>query len=445
MATNEILQFASTDTGTNLLTQAEYSADAQRTTGNQPGIARSKLVNKSLRQASTLAAGLAQFIATYQANNVVDSLTPAQIATYLYNALQGSLAVTPPQFDNDTSIATTAFVQRALGNRAASVGYTANATQPATDWGKTTVFTGTGNFTVTTPSVAGVPIGATLEYANFANNSVTIQSVGPNFQGSGFSATTTFTILPGQAITAVYDGASFDIVNFSGPVATRPQFDSSLLQANTAFVQRALGNMRGINYTANSTLTISPDQVGQGWISGGGTNTFILPLSSAVPEGATIYIYCQGGTATVQRQGSDNIGVGLSTINTSFFMTSNEFVTLVRNGAGWQVLNGSPMLPNCGLYANSKAQSGYTRFPNGIILQWGRVNAGNTGGVYDVSFPITFPNAGFAGMANDWSNSVTGSDINAVDFLTQTYMRVWCCTNADTVNESNFWWFAVGY
>lgn len=93
MATNEILPFASTNTGTNLLTQAEYAADAQRTTGNQPGIARSKLVNKSLRQASLLAAGLAEFIADYQANNVTDSLTPQNIADYLLAAITTNIPI----------------------------------------------------------------------------------------------------------------------------------------------------------------------------------------------------------------------------------------------------------------------------------------------------------------------------------------------------------------
>jgi len=116
MATNEILQFAETDTGTNLLTQAEYAADSQRPIGNQPGVARSKLVNKALRQASLIAAGLAEYIADNQANNVTDALTPQNIADYLQAAITGALGVTPPQFDNDTSLATTAFVQRALGN-----------------------------------------------------------------------------------------------------------------------------------------------------------------------------------------------------------------------------------------------------------------------------------------------------------------------------------------
>lgn len=93
MATNEILPFASTNTGTNLLTQAEYTSDAQRTIGHQPGIARAKLENKALRQASIMASGLAQFIASYQSQNVTDSLTNAQIAEYLYNAIQGIIVI----------------------------------------------------------------------------------------------------------------------------------------------------------------------------------------------------------------------------------------------------------------------------------------------------------------------------------------------------------------
>lgn len=95
MATNEILQFATANTGTNLLTQAEYSADAQRTTGHQPGIARSKLENKVLRQASLMASGLAQFIAAYQANNVTDGLTAQNIADYLLAAITANIPTVP--------------------------------------------------------------------------------------------------------------------------------------------------------------------------------------------------------------------------------------------------------------------------------------------------------------------------------------------------------------
>lgn len=88
MATNEILQFAETDTGTNLLTQAEYLAHAQRPIGNQPGVARSKLVNKVLRQSSLIAAAVAQFIADNQTNNVVDTAAPADIADWIEAAVR---------------------------------------------------------------------------------------------------------------------------------------------------------------------------------------------------------------------------------------------------------------------------------------------------------------------------------------------------------------------
>lgn len=90
MATNDILAAVSTDTGTNLLTQAEYVADAQRLTGNQPGIARSKLVNKMLRQSSLVVAALAQYVADGQATNVTDSLTPAALAALLKRTIQAS-------------------------------------------------------------------------------------------------------------------------------------------------------------------------------------------------------------------------------------------------------------------------------------------------------------------------------------------------------------------
>lgn len=127
MATNEILQFASTNTGTNLLTQAEYSADAQRTTGNQPGIARSKLVNKALRQASLLAAGLAEFIADYQANNVTDSLTPQNIADYLLAAIQANIPIVP-----DASTTVKGKVQLATATEAQAFADALKALTPST-------------------------------------------------------------------------------------------------------------------------------------------------------------------------------------------------------------------------------------------------------------------------------------------------------------------------
>lgn len=177
MATNEILRFAETDTGTNLLTQAEYLADSQRPIGNQPGVARSKLVNKALRQASLIAAGLAEYIADNQSNNVTDALTPQNIADYLQAALTGALGVTPPQFDNDTSLATTAFVQRALGNVAETLSISTTQALNASHAGKVINTFGAGTITITLPAGSSLANGSVIEFFSTAPN-VTIQRAG---------------------------------------------------------------------------------------------------------------------------------------------------------------------------------------------------------------------------------------------------------------------------
>ncbi len=96
MATNEILVFGDTASGGNILTQAAYAADAQRNIGHQPGTARQELENKVLRQVSLVCAAIAQAVADNQAVNIVDTLTPANLATYFITAirnLQGTITV----------------------------------------------------------------------------------------------------------------------------------------------------------------------------------------------------------------------------------------------------------------------------------------------------------------------------------------------------------------
>ncbi len=87
MATNEILPFAQ-GVGANVQDQASYTAEPLRSSGNVAGIARSNVNNKALRQASVIAAGIAQFMADRQANNITDSATPANISAWMALAVQ---------------------------------------------------------------------------------------------------------------------------------------------------------------------------------------------------------------------------------------------------------------------------------------------------------------------------------------------------------------------
>lgn len=83
MGTNNFLEFCGTDTGTNLLSQGDYAASSDRTSGNKPGVASSALVNKALRQSAFISSQFAQYIADTLSVNVLDdgnaTRTQAQI------------------------------------------------------------------------------------------------------------------------------------------------------------------------------------------------------------------------------------------------------------------------------------------------------------------------------------------------------------------------------
>ncbi len=79
--TNDFEQFCPTDTGTNLETLVAYGTDPDRISGNKPGVASSKLNNRALRQASAIAAALAQVMANVTGDNVLDDATQINLVT----------------------------------------------------------------------------------------------------------------------------------------------------------------------------------------------------------------------------------------------------------------------------------------------------------------------------------------------------------------------------
>lgn len=95
MATNNFLPFCPTDTGNNLLTQVQYAGAADRTNGVQPGIASSKLNNKSVRQANVLASQIAQFVCNKTGSDMLDDGD----LTVLLATLTAAFAPTTQEYD----------------------------------------------------------------------------------------------------------------------------------------------------------------------------------------------------------------------------------------------------------------------------------------------------------------------------------------------------------
>lgn len=86
MSTNDFLPFCSTDTGSNLESQADYLADPARLIGNQPGVASSKFVNKAARQSAFITSQLAQYISNINAADVLDNGNTSALLTLIQGA-----------------------------------------------------------------------------------------------------------------------------------------------------------------------------------------------------------------------------------------------------------------------------------------------------------------------------------------------------------------------
>lgn len=96
MATNNFKAFG-IGSGANVTSQADYEALAALLTGFQSGKASSAQINKALRQSSTMAYVLAQFIADSASVDVLDNGTPA---TILANLKSSMTALTPGRLLN---------------------------------------------------------------------------------------------------------------------------------------------------------------------------------------------------------------------------------------------------------------------------------------------------------------------------------------------------------
>lgn len=126
MPSNDILPFA-TGANPNVITQAAYAALAARLNGFQAGIAQPAEVNKALRQASFVAAMLAQFTANKANVNVVDNGDLNAFEAQLLAAINGVAAqaigagnfATNPQLAAEASVRASADTTEAQARQAA--------------------------------------------------------------------------------------------------------------------------------------------------------------------------------------------------------------------------------------------------------------------------------------------------------------------------------------
>lgn len=266
MATNSILPFASTDTSTNLLTDAEYSADGQRLIGNQPGVARLKLVNKALRQSSIVSAGIAQLIADAQATNVTDALTAAQIATLFKAALSSSgLFTTAARFDSSTKVATTEFLQR-MGVQFNSLkSYTGTDTFKVDDLGRWVRLVSASAFNMTLMASSAAPDGSVIYCKNIAAGACTILRAGTDTMSIGASTVNSIVLSAGDDLMLVSNGLNAWVA-VSG---------TAVLGLSPAFARLL---------SASGYQKLPPDELGRRWTKQWGSSLATVTSGALSPR-----------------------------------------------------------------------------------------------------------------------------------------------------------------
>ncbi len=139
-------------------------------------------------------------------------------------------APTPAQFDADTSLATTEFVQRALGSLAGATAVDGTLTLDASYVGKL-IRLGNSGYTVTLPALAALPVGACIRLRHTgtagqitvaANGSDTMSTTGNNLSSIVLSGA-------GASLSLIKQTASqWSVVDGSAQLGSAPEFGASL-------------------------------------------------------------------------------------------------------------------------------------------------------------------------------------------------------------------------
>lgn len=184
------------------------------------------LTRQGTTDKSVTAAILAQYILAELAPGFVN--VSGDTMTGALALFGGDTGVTPPQFDNDTSLATAAFVQRALGSFSGVSVLSGATALTAADIGKNIILSGSSAFATTLPATAGLPNGAAVSIENNASIDCTVVRSGSDvIAPNASSAISTITIPAGTQITFVKVNAVWYAFG-SGAASYQSNFGSSL-------------------------------------------------------------------------------------------------------------------------------------------------------------------------------------------------------------------------
>lgn len=195
-----------------------------------------------------------------------------------------------------------------------------------------------------------------------------------------------WTQLP-AAVTALVNQA---LSGFTSSITTPPQFDNDTSIATSAFVQRALGNMRGITQvSASGTVVVTAADAGRVYYVTASGVTFNLNPSGLL-AGSTFTIITDSVATSLVMTTSGSILPASTLVTRDGILRPRCQYQFIWDGTNFRYLNGGSF--NEDFYPFSSS-AGYTKMPSGFMMEWGidSTSIGET--TRTVLFPWAFPNA----------------------------------------------------
>lgn len=346
--------------------------------------------------------------------------------------------------DNTTKLATTAFVQNTLGGvLSKSIAGTGSVTLTAVEAGNGIIeLTGalTGNRDVIVPSsptrpwiIRNATTGAFTVTVKTAAGTGVVVAQGNN--AAVFCDGTN--VLAGESWAAPLASPALT----GNPTAPTPaQFDNDTSLATTAFVQRALGNMRGYRYVTASG-DINQNDLGSFLYCAPSSPVSLAVINSGVVSAGakiTIVVADYAGIQPVTLTLATGLFVFFNQItSSSLTLQRGQQIELVGDAGGnWVVVNGSG--------SAALAAYGYQKLPSGLIIQWGITGSIAPGSSANQVLPVAFPNAALSAVATAAGAGTNGSAAGVGVGLSTTNITVYNWGSVLTYG-AGVRWLAIGY
>jgi hypothetical protein len=204
-----------------------------------PGTSKQMLVVNRTTGAYTLrvktSAGAGVYVMQGMQQELFCDGTDVKVATNDFSNQVLDLSVTQSasaaQFDNSLKLASTAFVQRALGNIAGQTVISGNATLTAANAGQLVLFNGSSASTITLPAVSAMPGGSQIHFMSIGTGTLTIARAGTDAINVNSGQNVQMTLSNGDTLTLESTGSVWNAVDGSGQLKYASVFGASFAAA----------------------------------------------------------------------------------------------------------------------------------------------------------------------------------------------------------------------